>query len=137
MTVNIQYRASVARKPLSHETGSAADPHGFTRILMDGALERIDAARESCGAPAVLLWERLQAALLLVHELRADLDLSEGGAIAANVDDLYDYIIRRLKIAAFQTPGSSAALDEVSHLLDALREAWMFMPAEVRTASRN
>ncbi len=135
MTVVIQFRSQDARQPLSRESGPAADPHGFTRILMDGALERIDAAREHPGDPAEQR-ELLQAALLLVHELRADLDLREGGTIAANVDDLYDYIIRRLRGAAFQGTGP-AALDEVSHLLDALREAWAHMPAEVRAASTN
>ena len=135
MTVVIQFRAPAARKPLSREAGTAADPHGFTRILMDGALERIDAARERLGGDRERR-DLLQAALLLVHELRADLDLTEGGAIAANADDLYDCIIRRLRAALYQGSGAPA-LDEVSHLLNALREAWAFMPAEVRAASRN
>jgi len=136
MTVLIQFRSASPRPASRREVGPAADPHGFTRILMDGALERIEAAREQFleGGPA----ERrrlLQATLLLVGELRAELDLREGGTIAANVDDLYDYIIRRLKAA--DMANGSAALAEVSHLLEALRAAWPFMPAEVRAAPRN
>jgi flagellar secretion chaperone FliS len=70
-----------------------------------------------------------------IGELRAGLDLHCGGAFAANVDDLYDYMCRRLKTA---DPGNGlAALHEVSHLLDALHSAWPYMPDEVRTALRN
>ena len=68
-------------------------------------------------------------------ELRADLDLAGGGAFAANLDDLYGYMGRRLRSA--ELADGLAALDEVSHLLEALRTAWAFMPAEVRKASRN
>jgi flagellar secretion chaperone FliS len=100
-------------------------------LLMDGALERIDAAR-GCDLQKPRL---LQSAVMLIGELRAGLDLHQGGAIAANVDDLYDYMCRRLDAADLEN--GIAALDEVSHLLDALRSAWAFMPAEVRTVSRN
>jgi flagellar secretion chaperone FliS len=100
-------------------------------LLMDGALERIDAAR----GPAPRRHRLLQSAVMLIGELRAGLDLHQGGAIAANVDDLYDYMCRRL--VAADPENGIAALDEVSHLLDALRSAWDFMPAEVHSASRN
>jgi flagellar secretion chaperone FliS len=116
--------------------------------LMDGVLERLEAASEldEDGDPAA--GDLLEAAVLLIRELRAGLDLHSGGAIAANVDDLYDYMCRRLgaclRLADATDPMNGlarrthgpAALHEVSHLLDALRSAWAFMPAEVRAASR-
>jgi flagellar secretion chaperone FliS len=116
--------------------------------LMDGVLERLEAASEldEDGDPAA--GDLLEAAVLLIRELRAGLDLHSGGAIAANVDDLYDYMCRRLgaclRLADATDPMNGlarrthgpAALHEVSHLLDALRSAWVFMPAEVRAASR-
>lgn len=67
--------------------------------------------------------------------LRAGLDRHCGGAFAANVDDLYDYMCRRLQTA--ESGNGFAALHEVSHLLDALHSAWPYMPDEVRTALRN
>jgi flagellar secretion chaperone FliS len=110
--------------------------------LMDGVLERLEAASEldEDGDPAGA-GDLLEAAVLLIRELRAGLDLHSGGAIAANVDDLYDYMCRRLgaclRLADATDPMNGlAALHEVSHLLDALRSAWAFMPAEVRAASR-
>jgi flagellar protein FliS len=103
---------------------------------MDGALERIEAAREHLvnGEPPEKRF-LLQAAVVILSELRADLDLPRGGAVAANLDDLYDYMCRRLKVADLQN--GIAALDEVSHLLDALQSAWAYLPVEVRAASRN
>lgn len=129
MTAAPQFRASARH-------GTPVDPYGFARLLMDGALERIEAAREH-----LVNGEQpekrflLQAAVVIISELRADLDLPRGGAFAANLDDLYDYMCRRLRAADLRN--GIAALDEVSHLLDALQSAWTYLPAEVRVASRN
>ena len=120
------------------------DPYGIARLLMDGALERIEAAREHLvNGEQPERQSQLRSAVMIISELRADLDLSRGGPIAANLDDLYDYMCRRLG-ASDRLPGSAgdlqngiAALDEVSHLLDALQSAWNYMPVEVRSASRN
>jgi flagellar protein FliS len=103
---------------------------------MDGALERIEAAREHLvNGEQPERQSQLRSAVMIISELRADLDLPRGGAIAANLDDLYDYMCRRLRAADLQN--GIAALDEVSHLLDALQSAWNYMPVEVRVASRN
>ena len=102
---------------------------------MDGALERIEAAREHLLDGDAAGQSQLRSAVMIITELRADLDLPRGGAIAANLDDLYDYMCRRLGAADLQN--GIAALDEVSHLLDALQSAWNYMPVEVRVASRN
>jgi len=121
---------------------AAIDPDGLTRMLIEGVLERLEAAgeRDEAGDLAAAR-DVLESAVLLIGELRAGLNLHSGGAFAANVDDLYDYMCRRLGAcmglsdAADPTNGL-AALHEVSHLLDALRSAWAFMPAEIRAASR-
>ena len=96
---------------------------------MDTALEQSEDARSS-GNEA---W--LESVVLIIVELRATLDLRRGGAIAANVDDLYDYMCRRLRSAGL--PNGLAALHEVSHLLHALRSAWAFLPTEMRAAPGN
>ena len=116
--------------------GPAVNPYGIARLLMDGALERIEAAREALvNGEQPERQSQLRSAVMIISELRADLDLPRGGAIAANLDDLYDYMCRRLGAADLQN--GIAALDEVSHLLDALQSAWNYMPVEVRVASRN
>jgi flagellar protein FliS len=134
MTATLTFRASHGSR--LGQGGPAVNPYGIARLLMDGALERIEAAREHLvngGQPE--RQSQLRSAVMIISELRADLDLPRGGAIAANLDDLYDYMCRRLRAADLQN--GIAALDEVSHLLDALQSAWNYMPVEVRAASRN
>jgi len=60
-----------------------------------------------------------------VGELRGSLDLVRGGAVAANLDDLYDYVTRRL--IAGNAANDAEALDEVAGLLRELRDAWNAM----------
>jgi flagellar protein FliS len=134
MTATLTFRASHGSRP--GQGGPAVNPYGIARLLMDGALERIEAAREHLvNGEQPERQSQLRSAVMIISELRADLDLPRGGAIAANLDDLYDYMCRRLRAADLQN--GIAALDEVSHLLDALQSAWNYMPAEVRVASRN
>jgi flagellar protein FliS len=137
MTLVLQIRASAPNSTLATHLGAtAADPYGDTRMLMDGAFERLEAARErdQDGGPAEAD-NLVESAVALIGALRAGLDLHSGGAIAANIDDLYDYMCRRLNAA--DPVNGLAALHEVSHLLDALRCAWAFVPAEVRAGLRN
>jgi flagellar protein FliS len=141
MTATLTFRASHGSR--LGQGGPAVDPYGIARLLMDGALERIEAAREHLvNGEQPERQSQLRSAVMIISELRADLDLPRGGAIAANLDDLYDYMCRRLG-ASDRLPGAAdlqngiAALDEVSHLLDALQSAWNYMPVEVRAASRN
>jgi flagellar protein FliS len=105
-------------------------------MLIDGALERIARARgrleeRRLAEKSVLL----RSAVVIIAELRANLDLRAGGAIAANLDDLYDYMCRQLEAANLQN--RIATLDEVSHLLSAIRSVWVAIPAEVRAAPRD
>jgi len=134
MPATLTFRASHGSRLA--QGGPAVNPYGITRLLMDGALERIEAAREHLvNGEQPERQSQLRSAVMIISELRADLDLPRGGAIAANLDDLYDYMCRRLGAADLQN--GIAALDEVSHLLDALQSAWNYMPVEVRIASRN
>ena len=134
MTATLTFRAS--HRSRLGQGGPAVNPYGIARLLMDGALERIEAAREHLvNGEQPERQSQLRSAVMIISELRADLDLPRGGAIAASLDDLYDYMCRRLRAADLQN--GIAALDEVSHLLDALQSAWNYMPVEVRAASRN
>jgi flagellar protein FliS len=143
MTSALQINGPVTNSTLASRGALAViDPYGSTRMLMDGVLERLEAAgeRDEDGDSAAA-GDLLESAVLLIGELRAGLNLHSGGVIAANVDELYDYICRRLGARsrlsdATEPVNGLAALHEVSHLLDALRCAWAFMPAEVRAASR-
>jgi flagellar protein FliS len=135
MSLALQIRVSVpntARAP--RKAGPCA--RGFAGMLLEGVRERVASARDHLRAGNDSEKEGIvQSALMLLDELRTDLDLFNGGAVAANLDDLYDYMGRRLQAADLEN--GVAALDEVSHLLEALHSAWVFLPAEARSASRN
>jgi flagellar protein FliS len=144
MSVDPQIRFSVGPAICpSNQGGQDTDPHGFIGVLMDGALQRIRDAREQLAygpdpaesAASTDSTRLLRTVKVILGELRADLDLVGGGAFAANLDDLYGYMGRRLRAA--ELAEGLVALDEAAHLLEALRAAWAFMPTEVRRPSRN
>lgn len=111
----------------AHNRVAAADPQKLILMLMDGALERIAGARgcierNDVGGKAQLLNRATQ----IIGELRASLDLSKGAQMAANLDNLYDYMIRRLLQSNLQN--AVAGLDEVATLLKEIRGAWAQLP---------
>ena len=115
----------------AHGGVAAADPHRLIVMLMDGALERIAQARGcmqhgASGDKNGLL----SSAVAIVDELRCSLDLKAGGTIAANLEDLYDYICRQLVKA--NASNRIGILDEVTQLLNEIRLAWITLPAEAR-----
>jgi flagellar protein FliS len=60
--------------------------------------------------------------------------MSEGGPLAQNLSNLYEYIINRLILANSQS--DSAGVLEAASLLDEIRGAWFAIGAEVRNAPR-
>jgi len=115
----------------THGGVAAADPHRLIVMLMDGALDRIAQARGCIQHHALGQKNHLlHAAVSIVEELRASLDLKMGGTIAANLDDLYDYCCRQLIKANMQN--HAPTLDEVTHLLGEIRSAWIALPQEAR-----
>ena len=115
----------------AHGGVAAADPHRLIIMLMDGALERIAQAR-GCMQHGATGDKNglLSSAVAIVDELRCSLDLKAGGPIAANLEDLYDYICRQLVKA--NASNRVGILDEVTQLLNEIRLAWISLPADVR-----
>ena len=115
----------------THGGVAASDPHRLVVMLMDGAMERLAQARGCMANNAIADKNQLiSAAIAIIDELRVSLDLKNGGAIAANLDDLYDYMCRQLVKANLNN--RVEILDEVSHLLGEIRSAWLALPAEAR-----
>lgn len=117
----------------THGGVASGDPHRLILMLLDGALERVAMARGclqrgDIGQKAALL----QRVMGIVSELSASLDLQRGGALAANLHDLYDYIQRQLLRA--NAENRAASLDEVAALLAEIRSAWAAVPLAVRSA---
>ena len=115
----------------AHGGVAASDPHRLIVMLLDGAIERIATARGCMQRSETAEKGRLiNRAISIVGELRTSLDLRNGGQIAANLAELYDYICRRLLRAT--TDNRIEMLDEVSGLLHEIRSAWLAIAPEAR-----
>src|SRR5262245_46747745 len=106
----------------------SSDPHGLVQLMLDGAVARVlqaHGALENADIP--LKCELIGKALNLVEGLRACLDETRGGEIAANLAALYDYMAQRLVAAnAFN---DAAILREVTSLLREIQTGWREMGA--------
>lgn len=115
---------------VGHSGVMYANPHQLVLMLMDGALDRIAAAKGFMGrgdVPGKV--EAISRIVGIINGLRAGLNKKAGGEIAQNLDDLYDYMIRRL--AESNMHNDVPALNEVASLLGDLRGAWMTIPVDV------
>lgn len=109
-----------------------ASPHQLIAMLLTGALDRIASAKGAVARGDVQRkGELLSAAIAIIDSLRASLDREQGGEIAANLADLYDYIEQRLVEANLAS--NAAILDEVSALLVQIRAGWESIPQEYRS----
>jgi flagellar secretion chaperone FliS len=120
----VSYAALQQYRSTSNYGGAdEATPHKLVEMLYVGAIERLATARGAMlrGETAVKL-RMLSSALAIVEHLRLSLDRETGGAIARNLDDLYDYMGRRLLQA--NVHDDADAIDEVLTLLRQLKSAW-------------
>ena len=107
-----------------------ASPHRLIQMLMDGALEKVAKAKgymerkDTANKGSHISW-----AITIIDGLRASLDKSSGGEIADNLDDLYDYMIRRLLRANVEN--NPDLLDEVGSLLRSIKDAWDSLPSAI------
>lgn len=101
----------------------SASPHRLILLLLDGALEKLRTARTAlvhgniADKGANISW-----CMSIIDGLRASLDLARGGELAANLDNLYEYMTRALLEANLRN--DIARLDEVERLLGEIRTGW-------------
>ncbi|WP_439686682.1 flagellar export chaperone FliS [Cupriavidus oxalaticus] len=107
------------------QTGAmSASPHKLITMLYDGARSAIAKARfhlEAGDVPA--RGTAISKAIDIIDNgLRAVLDHEAGGEISANLESLYEYMVRRLMLANLRS--DAALLAEVDALLESLASAW-------------
>jgi flagellar protein FliS len=118
-------RAAQAYAQIGVETGvAAASPHRLVLMLYDGALKAIAEAGAHLAMGNIAgKGEAVSRAISIVEQgLKASLDLERGGAVGAQLAELYDYMSRRLLLASMRNDTSGLA--EVAGLLRELRDAW-------------
>lgn len=104
-----------------------ASPHRLVQMLMEGALERIAVAKASMARNEIAIkGQNIGVAINIVGGLQGSLNKEAGGAIAENLNNLYDYMVNRLLVANSQNDES--ILDEVSGLMVEIKMGWDAMP---------
>jgi flagellar protein FliS len=113
-----------------------ASPHKLVSMLYQAVAGEIAAARGAVARNDIA--EKCRAighAVRIVDEgLLAPLDLDAGGALALNLRDLYDYIVRRLTIANLHS--DDAVLADCAGLVQTLRETWDAIAPQIEAAPR-
>jgi flagellar protein FliS len=116
------------------ETGVAgASPHQLVSMLFSGFVDAVAQAKGALQSGQVELKCKAigRAARIVDEGLKASLDTGAGGALAADLADLYAYITLRLTQANLRNDG--AALDECLALMQPLRQAWASIAPQVDT----
>lgn len=108
-----------------------SDAHGLISLLFNGAIDHLLAAngyieRKQVHEKTV----RISKAIAILDGLRSSLNIVNGGEIAQNLDDLYDYMQRQLVVA--NADNDASIIDEVMGLLREIQEAWNSIPNEAR-----
>lgn len=108
-----------------------ASPHRLVQMLMEGALERMALAKQSIARNEIAMkGQNIGRAIDILGGLQASLNREAGGEIAENLNNLYDYMIRRLLIANSQNDES--ILDEVSNLMIQIKMGWDGIPDDYK-----
>lgn len=116
-----------------HGGVAGADPHGLVQMLMDAAVERLIAARGCIERGDIVRKAKLlHSCVILIAELRGSLNLEQGGPLAQNLSNLYEYMARQLLLANVQS--DAGRVNEVLGLLGDIRGAWIAIGPEVRQA---
>lgn len=106
-----------------HTGVQSASPHKLIEMLLDGALARISVARGCMEhGDTAAKGEQIGWAVSIIGGLQDSLNLKDGGNIAANLEELYSYMQRRLLHANIKN--DPAILQEVHDLLSEIRSGW-------------
>ncbi len=110
---------------------STANPHQLVLMLFDGALLAVNSAAISmANRDVVAKGTSISKAIeIITYGLKASLDSEAGGELAGHLGTLYDYLCQQLFFA--NAENNEATLNEVSGLLNDLREAWAQMGQQI------
>jgi flagellar protein FliS len=130
MTTTNKQNAAGHYAAVNAQTGvAAATPHRLIQMLLDGAISKIAMAKGAMQRGDIQhKGNHITSASSIILGLRDSLDIEAGGEIARNLDDLYDYMARRLMQA--HAANDLGTLDEVSSLLHEIRRGWSAIPLE-------
>lgn len=116
-----------------HGSVETASPHRLVQMLMEGVQEKLLAAKGFMAKNDIAKkGEHISWAISIIDSLRACLDIEQGGEVAINLGNLYDYMERRLLEANLKN--DPAIIDEVGMLMAQIKSGWDAIPAEFHHA---
>lgn len=102
---------------------ASATPHRLIQLMMERALAKMGVAKAHMERAEVCeKGDNIGDAISIISGLQASLNHKANARLSANFDELYSYMMRRLLEANLRDEPS--ILDEVSSLLQELKEAW-------------
>lgn len=122
------HRAANAYRNVGLQTRAPQhDQYELVVMMFESVLESLARARGALEAgDTVAKVQHIGKAIRVVQEgLRTSLDLDNGGELAANLANLYDYCVMRLTQA--NAASDTTMLDEVASLIKPVAEAWRQM----------
>lgn len=132
MVSTTQSQAMNAYKTVDVVGGATyADPHQLIKMLLDGAISRLALARGAIQRGKFAeKGQLIGSSITIIGGLQSCLDMDKGDAVSVNLDDLYDYMTRRLFHASANNDAD--AVEEVIGLLKEIKVAWDAIPQDVR-----
>jgi len=101
----------------------SASPMELVVMLYDGAVRTADSAHEAMVSGNIPARRTAMNKLMaIIAELQNTLDVTRGGRMAEELDDLYTYMLTRLLKAI--TEQDARPIDEVRRLLATLADGW-------------
>lgn len=116
-------------------TIETASPHKLISMLLDGALGALAKAKGSIERNAIEeRTQHLNKATEIVVGLKGSLDLEQGGEVAANLDALYDYMLRSIMNA--NRENDAEKIQEVMNLMLEIKQGWAEMPNDIQIGEK-
>lgn len=125
MFTSVSTRSASAYRKVSLEIAvDQADPHHLVDMLFDGLLHAIGSARAALqrGDTKAKCQYIVTAVRILEEGLKGGLNLEDGGELAVNLMDLYNYCVLRLTQA--NARNDDLALEEVTRTISPLADGW-------------
>lgn len=112
-------------------TVETASPHKLISMLLDGALGSLAKAKGAIERESIEeRTQHLNKASEIVVGLKGSLDLEQGGEVAANLDGLYDYMLRSIMTANSQNDAEK--VQEIMDLMLEIKQGWAEMPNDIQ-----
>jgi flagellar protein FliS len=129
--MRINHKAIESYGQVKNVTGVAQSNNvELIQMLFDGLVESLSAAKGHIQHNSIAdKGKAISRATRIVLGLQGALDFEKGGELAINLNDLYNYVTRRLLHVNLRN--DLVALEEIYGIMTEIREAWKQVPTLV------